>query len=313
MISSAYLDMLDESLRPGMAGLSERFKAAQIDFVASRQQPDGGFRGRQGGSDVYYTDFALRTLAWLAPEHAAFVHAAGYVAQLTLGPRTIVECFNYLNVRRLLERHGSKIADRSAWQQTPSLLIDGLQQYLLPAGGFARFAGDDRASAYHTFLGSLCFQMLGVAMPALDGAILAVNGLHRPDGGYAEVADQRVSQTNATAAAVGFLVMHDAVPAESLAGTAGFLAKMQSADGGLKAHAAVAAGDLLSTFTGLLTLSSLGGFGEIDAGGAARFLQSTADAGGGFLACESDDSPDVEYTHYGVATLALLRVMLGND
>jgi geranylgeranyl transferase type-2 subunit beta len=313
MISSAYLDMLDDSLRPGIAGLSERFKAAQIDFVASRQQPDGGFSGRQGGADLYYTDFALRTLAWLAPEHAAFDRAAGYVANLPHKPRTVVECFNYLNVRRLLERHGSKIADKSAWQQTPSLLIDGVRQYLLPGGGFSRFVGDARASAYHTFLGSLCFQMLGEVMPAIDGAVFAVNELHRPDGGYAEMAEQRVSQTNATAAAVGFLVMHDALPAESMTDTAGFLAKMQSADGGLKAHAAVGAGDLLSTFTGLLTLSSLGRFGEIDAGGAARFLQSTADADGGFLACESDNSADVEYTHYGVATLALLRVLAGND
>ena len=123
-------------------------------------------------------------------------------------------------------------------------------------------------SAYHTFLGSLCFQMLGVEMPAIEDAIPAIAALNRPDGGYAELADQAASQTSATAAAVAFLVMHDALPPEKTAGTARFLAEMQSADGGLKPHAAVAAGDLLSTFTGLLTLSSLGGFDQIDA--AAR-------------------------------------------
>jgi geranylgeranyl transferase type-2 subunit beta len=306
MTSSPYLDMLDQSLRPGMAGLSERFKAAQVDFVASRQQSDGGFSGRQGGSDLYDTDFALRTLAWLAPGHAAFDRAADYIAHLAGEPRNIVECFNVLSARRLLERHASDIADSSA-------RIDCLQEYLLPSGGFSRFVGDNRVSAYHTFLGSLCFQMSGESMPTLDGAILAVNDLHRPDGGYAELADQSGSQTNATAAAVGFLVMHDALPTETMAATARFLAGMQCEDGGLKAHAAAGTGDLMSTFTGLLTLSSLARFAVIDAGGVAGFLQRTAHVSGGFLACESDDSADVEYTHYGIATLALLRVMVGND
>ena len=62
-MTSSYLDMLDELLRPGIAGLGQRFVDLQVDFVAGCQQPDGGFSGRQGQSDLYYTDFALRTLA----------------------------------------------------------------------------------------------------------------------------------------------------------------------------------------------------------------------------------------------------------
>ena len=354
MTSPSYLDMLDELLRPGIAGLSDRFKATQVRFVASCQQADGGFGGRQGGSDLYFTDFALRTLAWLAPGHAAFDRAAGYVADLAWPPGNITECFNLLNARRLLEQRcegsscsrGSKtsvilnaaqdlgrsnlpheilrcvqdddnarerspsgIAESAAWRWEPALLIEWLRGHLLPSGGFSRFADDGRVSAYHTFLGSLCFQLLEVDMPAIEDAIDAISALNRADGGYAELADQAASQTNATAAAVGFLVMHDALPPEKAAATARFLAKMQSADGGLKPHAAVASGDLLSTFTGLLTLSSLGGFHEIDAAGVARFLQRTAHPSGGFLACEGDDTPDVEYTYYGVGTLALLRVL----
>jgi len=59
MTSPAYLDMLDELLHPGIARLSARFVATQLGFVAGCQQPDGGFGGRRGGSDRYYTDFAL--------------------------------------------------------------------------------------------------------------------------------------------------------------------------------------------------------------------------------------------------------------
>ena len=102
MSASLYLDMLDELLRPGTAGLSQAFVDAQVGFVVDCQQANCGFRGRQGDSDFYYTDFAVRTLAALAPEHAAFSRAASYVAHPPRAPRGTIECFNVLNSRRLL-------------------------------------------------------------------------------------------------------------------------------------------------------------------------------------------------------------------
>ena len=353
MTSSPYLDMLDALLRPGVAGLSSRFVESQVRFVAGRQQPDGGFSGRQGGSDAYYTDFALRTLVWLAPGHAALAPAAGYLARQPYPPRDVVECFSLLHAHRLLEGHAAKIAGasepavspdaetsvafRSAKERgfrgakgdtptdihspvpSPSGFVDAggtldplrftewLYGQLLPSGGFARFFHDRRASAYHTFLGALCFQMLGGEMPAAEDAVAALAALSRPDGGYAELAGQTAAQTSATAAATAFLLMHDALSEEDAAKTARFLVSVQSPDGGLKPHAAVRGGDLLSTFTGLLTLWGLGGMESIDVAGVARFLRSAAHPSGGFLACQGDQSPDVEYTYYGIATLALLR------
>jgi geranylgeranyl transferase type-2 subunit beta len=214
----------------------------------------------------------------------------------------------------------------------PLRLTEWLYGCLLPSGGFARFADDPRVSAYHTFLGALCFQMLGVEMPDVEDAVLAVQALRRPDGGYAESAGQSVSQTNATAAAIGFLTMHDGLPAAHRAPAARFLRQLQSADGGLKPHAAVLGGDLLSTFTGLWTLwglNAIAGFRENgdspdlpglafgldaqtaavpDVAALARFLRGAAHPDGGFLACDADQTPDVEYTYYGVGTLALLRL-----
>jgi geranylgeranyl transferase type-2 subunit beta len=306
MTSSLYLDMLDELLRPGISGLSETFRAAQIGFVVGCQQPDGGFCGRQGGSDIYYTDFALRTLAWLAPDHAAFERAADYLAGLNCSPSDVVACFSLLGVQRLVERHCRDVVGGSQKTINTSSLLDWLRGKMLPGGGLARLA-DCRVSAYHTFLGSLCFQLLGDAMPAIGDAVRAISGMKRPDGGYAEMADQAASQTNATAAAVAFLLMHDALPADT-ADTAGFLTAMQGGDGGLKSHAAAPCGDLLSTFTGLLTLSGLGGLDKVDLPAAARFLHRTAHAGGGFLACEGDETPDVEYAYYGIGTIALLHL-----
>jgi len=322
MSAPLYLDMLDQLLHPGVVGLSKAFVDAQVRFVAGCQQADGGFGGRQGGSDFYYTDFAVRTLAFLVPKHAALNRAADYIAHLPRPPRGTIECFNVLNSRRLLANCSALVVDgvpandssrepacmdQSAWTFAPSLLIDQLEKSLLPLGGLARSAGDQRASAYHTFLGELCFQMLGVDMPAAGNAIKAIEALKQPDGGFAELAGQTASQTSATAAAVAVLMMHDALSPAKNAEIARFLANMQSVDGGLKPHAAVESGDLLSTFTGLTTLWALDGMHLIDLASVAEFLRNMAHPGGGFVSCAGDDTADVEYTYYGIGTLALLR------
>ncbi len=41
---------------------------------------------------------------------------------------------------------------------------------------------------------------------------------------------------------------------------------------------------------------------------AARFVRSTDAQGGGFRACPADGEADIEYTYYGLGSLALLRL-----
>jgi geranylgeranyl transferase type-2 subunit beta len=308
MSPSPYLDMLDKMFRKNLVGLSADFVDSQVGFVCGCQQSDGGFSGRQGGSDLYYTDFALRCLALLAPEHAAFGRAADYINHHAQAPRNIVECFSFLNVHRILNLNSAGDAKHDPVIDLPTLK-DLLQKHRLPQGGFARSDGNQSVSAYQTFLGALCFQMLGENMPAINETIRAIESLKRPDGGYAEFDGQAASQTSATAAAVAFLLMHDAIVPEKINDTAEYLAHMQSADGGLKVHIAVENGDLLSTFTGLVTLSALDQLNSIDTARAAQFLRGTAHPNGGFMACTGDDSPDVEYTYYGIGALALLRAL----
>ncbi len=309
MSPSLYFDLLDETLRVGTRGLSTAFVDAQVAFVVACQQSDGGFRGRGGGSDSYYTDFALRSLALLAPGHAAFDRAANWFDCPARPVSSVVECFSLLSIRRTLQRCVAGDAEDSlppSFCDLPAVK-ERLYKHLLPPGGMARFDGDGRASAYHTFLGDLCFQMLGEVLPATGGAVRAVEALKRPDGGYAELNGQTASQTSATAAAVAFLMMHDALAPDRAAEAARFLVQMQSDDGGLKPHAAAGSGDLLSTFTGLATLAALAGVPAIDTAAVASFLRMSAQPRGGFLACAGDDSPDVEYTYYGVGIVALLR------
>ena len=76
---SGYLDVLDELLADGVSALSARFRRLQADYIIGRQQSDGGFPARHGGSDPYYTDFAARVLALCAPDSPAFAGIARYL------------------------------------------------------------------------------------------------------------------------------------------------------------------------------------------------------------------------------------------
>ena len=60
-----YLEALTLRLAGGIAALSEDFRASQAKYALAAQRDDGGFAGREGGSDLYYTGFALRSLAML--------------------------------------------------------------------------------------------------------------------------------------------------------------------------------------------------------------------------------------------------------
>src|SRR5690242_4880961 len=60
-----YLPRLTARLADGLSRQPADFRARHADFVRRCQRPDGGFPGREGGSDLYYTGFALRCLAVL--------------------------------------------------------------------------------------------------------------------------------------------------------------------------------------------------------------------------------------------------------
>ncbi|MCH5373925.1 MAG: beta-hydroxylase, partial [Planctomycetes bacterium] len=61
----SYLGQLTLRFAGGMAELPESLRERHASFLAAAQQPDGGFAGREGGSDVYYTSFGLRSLSML--------------------------------------------------------------------------------------------------------------------------------------------------------------------------------------------------------------------------------------------------------
>ena len=125
-------------------------------------------------------------------------------------------------------------------------------------------------------------------------------------GGFVEIAPMKRSGTNPTAAAVGCLKILDALEPVVAEDAGEFLAEMQTDEGGLRANTRIPIADLLSSFTGLLTLQDLGAAHLIDAPAVKRYAESLQHEAGGFHGAAWDDGRDVEYTFYGLGNLALL-------
>ena len=275
---SEYLDQLDDRLALGATLLGPRFGRARADFIRTRRMPDGGFAGRRGQSDIYYTDFALRTLALLDPNDETLRNAAVYVGSLGGRPATVAECFNRLNCARMLTRAGIDVT--------------------LDAAPLLHRLEDTGATAYDAFLAALCHEMLGTTFPNLKEATRDIlDRLARSRGDV---------QTNDAAAAVGFLMLNNALDNSAAQVTADAITAMQTPAGGFRAHREAPEPDLLSTFTALVTLSALSALDRVDLAGAGRFVRSLA-ADGGFRSCAAGEEMDAEYTYYGVGTVALLR------
>ena len=61
----SYLAGLTLRLAAGAMQFDDYFRQRHAAYLAAAQQEDGGFPGREGPADLYYTGFGLRGLALL--------------------------------------------------------------------------------------------------------------------------------------------------------------------------------------------------------------------------------------------------------
>jgi geranylgeranyl transferase type-2 subunit beta len=93
--------------------------------------------------------------------------------------------------------------------------------------------------------------------------------------------------------------------------TVDFLANLPSQfEGGLRANDRIPAADLLSTFTGGWTLDQLGSADRLDWPAVRSYAEECERPIGGFRGGLWDEETDVEYTFYGLGTLAIAALNL---
>jgi geranylgeranyl transferase type-2 subunit beta len=232
------------------------------------------------------------------------VRAADYLRKCLAQHTSVVDFFSLLYACLLIQLHSGPDVLATGPLDWPERVAGMLETFRTADGGYAKAAGGNAGSTYHTFLVGLTYQLLGKSLPRREEAIHFVQSRRREDGGFVEIAPMRRSGTNPTAAAIGILQMLDAL--DDTDGVIAFLAGMPSAEGGLRANGRAPLADLLSTFTGLWTLHQLGALDRVDTTAALRYAQALELPGGGFRGGLWDDRTDVEYTFYGLGVLALL-------
>ena len=311
MAADNYLLSLTARLADGLARLPAETRDRHTAYLRSAQAADGGFPGREGGSDLYYTAFALRGLAVLGeltPETSE--RAAGFLRHSLAREAAVVDFFSLLYACALVQLGGGPNVLAAAPADWPERVAATLESLRTPDGGYGKSAGAASGSTYHTFLVGLTYELLGRPLPRAADAVRFVSGRRRDDGGFVEVGPMRRGGTNPTAAAVGLLQLTREEGAFRLAefrdGVADFIADVTSPEGGIRANGRAPLADLLSTFTGAWTLDQLGDLRRLDAGKLLDYARSVERAEGGFRGGLWDDGCDVEYTFYGLGVLALL-------
>jgi geranylgeranyl transferase type-2 subunit beta len=302
-----YLEDLTLRLAAGIAALPEEFRARHAKYLLAAQRADGGFAGREGESDLYYTGFALRSLAMLGELYGPPAErAAGFLRARLSGHEAIVDFLSLIYGAMLIQNAAAiDVFDRAepGWQDAVAAALERLRR---PDGGYAKAEAGAASSTYHTFLVLLSLQLIDRAPPAPERLVAFLRSQACEEGGFREIRASKRAGTNPTAAAIGALRILSAVDETTRHDTIDFLAEMQTDEGGLRANTRIPIADLLSTFTGLLTLQDLGGAAEIDLSAIATFARSLDREEGGFRGAEWDPAHDVEYTFYGLGTLGLL-------
>ena len=302
-----YLESLTLRLATGIARLPEDFRALQTKYLLAAQRDDGGFAGREGGSDLYYTGFALRSLAVLGELYGEPAQkAATFLQSRMTGRESIVDFLSLIYGAMLLETAAGIDIFRAAdanWRDSIAAAMEKLRR---DDGGYAKGPEGNASSTYHTFLVLLCLELIG-REPVDPQRILAfLHSQRAEEGGFREIRASKRAGTNPTAAAIGALRIVGSLDEDTRLDTIDFLAEMQTEEGGLRANTRIPIADLLSTFTGVLTLQDLGGWEQVDGRAIRRYVRSLAREEGGFHGAVWDDAHDVEYSFYGLGCLGLL-------
>jgi prenyltransferase beta subunit len=284
-----------------VARLAPKLLGSSVDLVANfirgRLNADGGFSNRAGDSDLYYTVFGLQALVALrldlpVPAVLPYLRRFGDGEDLDLVHLAcLAGCWAMMPA--------SEIA--------PGLrtsLLERIESYRTADGGYHPSRNDSHGSAYHAFLAVGAYQDLGAAVPDPHRVAASVSALRSEDGGFANDPGRSHGSTPATAAAIA-LTRHLDMPLAP--GLAGWLLS-RCRDGGFFAGAHAPVPDLLSTATALHALSALHAPFDDIRERCLDFVDSLWTSQGAFYGTWADETPDCEYTFYGLLALGHLSV-----
>jgi geranylgeranyl transferase type-2 subunit beta len=120
-VSVPYLQELTLRLALGAAQLDSAVRSRHAQWLREQQGSDGGFAGREGESDPYYTAFALRglwVLGELDPDNGAA--AAGFLRGRLNRRESIIDLISLIFAAAICEMAVGEVVipdDDATWRQ----------------------------------------------------------------------------------------------------------------------------------------------------------------------------------------------------
>jgi prenyltransferase beta subunit len=265
-------------------------------FVRSRLTEAGGFAGRDGRPDLYYTVFGLEAL--LALQAALPVTVADYLRNTGS-----VEQLDFVHACALA-RCGGSVEKNLFSPEMRDALARRVGAFRTSDGGFHGTPGRVQGSAYGALLAWGALSDLGADLPEPERLLGSLRALRLVDGSFANEPGLSQGTTAATAAALT-LGRHLHEPPPENAGE--WLRRQQHAAGGFLATPNAPLPDLLSTAVVLHALDGMQMPLERRED-CLDFVDSLWSAEGGFHGHWADDELDVEYTYYGLLALGHLAL-----
>jgi geranylgeranyl transferase type-2 subunit beta len=303
-----YLFRLADRVARGLRSLPDARRDAHRRFLLTQQMPDGGFRGRDGDSDLYYTGFAVRALAITGGLDTScrdnLQQYLGRIDPLTLG---VIDLLSWLYSALVVQAAGGTDLLAASPPDFADRIAATVERNRTRDGGYAKAADGAMGSTYQSFLITLTLELLGRVPPRRNALVQFLFDRQRDDGGFVEIAPMKRSGTNPTAAAAALLKHFNALDPDLTDDVLGFLTDVISPEGGFQANTRIPFADGLSTFTGLLTAQDLGHAGLLDPARVLDWVRTSLELpSGGFRGAAWDQQADAEYTFYGLGILGLL-------
>ncbi len=303
-----YLIQLADRVATGLKQISAERMARHRRFVLSQQTDKGGFKGREGDADLYYTGFAVRALAVSGGmESECSRRVTAYlrtIDPLTLG---VIDLLSWLYSALVVQTSDGTDLLRELPHDFIPRVTAMIENNRTSDGGYAKSHEGALGSTYQAFMVALTYELLGQKMPRRNAIVQFLFDRQRDDGGFVEIAPMKRSGTNPTAAAVALLRQLNAMESDISDDVLGFLTDVISTEGGFQANTRIPFADGLSTFTGLITAHDLGRRDLIPPDKILDWVTNSLELPtGGFRGASWDEQADVEYSFYGLGILGLL-------
>lgn len=267
-------------------------------FLSSQIASDGGFIGRDGKSDLYYTVFGIQLLISLKLKKE--LKQVPYFLQNFDSAKKLdfVYLASWIRCLALLQVGSGPLI---------SSLLGQMEDYRSDDGGYNHLQKQSRfGTAYAAFLAHLAYRESGVNLPQLSMLMNSIRGLHLKDGSFANDPEMDSGSTTATSAAILLLNYYDEKIEQATIDN--LLARIDS-NGGFLAGPQSPIPDLLSTATALLALKTIQFDLSPFSGKHAEYISSLWNQDGGFSGHIFDDVSDCEYTFYALLSLGVVDIV----